>query len=414
MSVPARAWLLVALLWVVALLNYLDRQVIFSVLPPLQAELHLSNLQLGLLGTMFLLVYGILSPFAGFVSDRFGRRAIIFLSLLVWSVVTWATGHARNGTELMLTRALMGISEACYLPAAMALLTEYHSERTRSRAVGLHWTGNYFGLTLGGFAGGWIGQTYGWRAVFFILGAIGVGYSLVLGLALRRFPAPPAAPRSQERIGLGTALARLVRVPDFVRHGTTNAVASIGWWIVYTWLPLHLYERFHMSLAEAGFTATFYLQGASFAGVVAGGWIADRWSRTNIRGRLFPQILGLSLAGPLLFVIGYTHSVEVLIPILLLTGFGRGMYECNLMPVMCQFTPPELRATGFGLYNAASCLLSGTMIAVAGALKSTLGLGGALEMSACIMMACALYLTRIQIQPTPRAVAAGLAAAPGR
>ena len=396
-----RSWLLVALLWVVALLNYLDRQVVFSVLPPLQADLHLSDVQLGLLGTSFLLVYALLSPFAGFVSDRFSRRIVVFFSLLVWSAVTWATAHAQNGTELMLARGLMGVSEACYLPAAQALISEHHGERTRSRAMGLHWSGLYVGVILGGFGGGWIGQQYGWRMVFLILGAFGVCYSLFLGVVLRRIPESSAATHARDSLPFRAAVRKLLQVPDFVRHGATNAIGSIAWWMTYTWLPLHLYERFHMTLAEAGFTATFYLQGASFLGLLAGGWIADRWSRTNIRGRLLPQAIGLSIAGPLLFVIGYTHSIHVLIACLVLTGIGRGAYECNLMPVMCQVAAPELRATGFGVYNLASCALSGLMIAVAGALKSTLGLGGALEVSAVILIACAFYLTRIRLAPQP-------------
>src|SRR5438128_3572998 len=155
------AWLLIALLWVVGLLNYLDRQVIFSVFPLLQSEFRLSDAELGLLTPAFLWVYGILSPFAGFLADRGSRKKIIIASLAVWSVVTWLTGHASNFPQLLIARALMGISEACYIPAALALIADYHSERTRSLATGLHQSGLYVGIILGGGAGGWIGQNYG-------------------------------------------------------------------------------------------------------------------------------------------------------------------------------------------------------------------------------------------------------------
>ncbi len=402
MKVSTRAWILVGLLWVVGLLNYLDRQVVFSVLPPLQKELGMSALQLGLLGSVFLAVYGIFSPFAGFLSDRFSRRGIIFASLLVWSGVTWWTSYARSASEMMWARGLMGVSEACYLPAALALIAAHHGESTRSRANSLHWSGLYVGVTLGGAGGGWIAQHYGWRAVFSILGVAGVAYSLILGLTLRWIP------ESVKQVGqtaaspmprLWPAFRELCSIPNFVRLGSTNAISSIGWWMVYTWLPLHLYERFNMSLAQAGFTATVYLQGTSFVGALCGGWLADRWSHTNDRGRLLTQVIGLLLAGPALFVVGFTHSSPVLITCLLLTGFGRGFYEGNLMPVMCQFTRAELRATGYGIYNFASCVASGTMIALAGALKSTLGLGGAIEVSAFIVLACGFYMMRVRFSP---------------
>jgi len=135
------AWALVALLWVVAMLNYLDRQVIFSLFPPLQKEFNVTAAQLGLLSTFFLWVYGIVSPLGGFLADRYSRKKIIILSLAVWSAVTWLTGHVTSFNQLLGARALMGVSEACYIPAALALIADHHGERTRSLATGLHQSG---------------------------------------------------------------------------------------------------------------------------------------------------------------------------------------------------------------------------------------------------------------------------------
>src|SRR5206468_3455991 len=270
-----------------------------------QSELNLSNLQLGLLGTVFLWVYGALSPFSGYVADRINRRKIIVFSLAVWSTVTWATAHARNFTELICARGLMGISEACYLPAALALIADHHT-RTRSRAVGIHQSGTYVGFILGGVGGGWIGQRYGWRAIFTILGIFGVAYAIFLVFGLGRSQPREEERREPEKTSFGAALKELLGIRNFVTLCSLNAIGSVAWWIVYTWLPLHLYERFHMSLATAGFTATFYLQMTGLVGILCGGWIADRWSLTSDRGRLLTQVIGILVAGPMLSLIGYT------------------------------------------------------------------------------------------------------------
>jgi Arabinose efflux permease len=199
-TAPRQAWLLVAVLWVLALLNYLDRQVIFSVFPLLSTDLGLSNTQLGLLSTVFLWIYGGLSPISGFLADRFGRGRMISFSLLVWSAVTLLTGFSSSFTQLISARALMGISEACYLPAALARIASAHGPRTRSLAIGLHQSGLYVGMILGGVGGGWIGQRYGWRAPFLILGAIGIAYFVFVYLFFRnsdsRIPLPPPCPRA--------------------------------------------------------------------------------------------------------------------------------------------------------------------------------------------------------------------------
>jgi predicted MFS family arabinose efflux permease len=387
-------WFLVALLWFIALLNYLDRQVIFAVFPLLQSELRVSNVELGFLGTAFLWVYGLLSPFGGYVADRFGRRRVILLSLAVWSAITWLTGHSRSYGELLSARALMGISEACYLPAALAMIADFHGEKTRSRAIGLHQSGLYAGIALGGWGGGWMGERYGWRTAFTVLGVVGLSYALVLvpGLQERdRERAPGAA------MAFGSAVRELAAARPFLCLVGVNSLASIAYWCVYTWLAIYLYERFRMSLAAAGFASTFYVQAASFAGVLGGGWLADRWRRSQLRGRVLTQTIGLAVAAPFLFLVGYTDSRWVLLPCLILFGLGRGFFDCNLMPVLCQIVSRDLRATAYGVLNLTSCLAGGAMAVVSGALKDTIGLGGALQLSAGMLLLAALWLWTLRI-----------------
>jgi MFS transporter, Spinster family, sphingosine-1-phosphate transporter len=386
------AWAVVALLWLVALLNYLDRQVLFSVLPLVRADLDLSDVEIGLAGAVFVWVYGILSPVAGYLGDRFGRVRIIVASLLVWSAVTWATGHARTASELLWARALMGISEACYLPAGLALIADYHGDRSRSLATGLHFSGIYAGMVIGGAGGGWMGERYGWRAAFTILGMAGIAYCLLLKVALREAPARGAtAPRPR----FAAALAELLRLRGFVALTAVFGATSIANWTVYTWLPLYLYERFGMSLAAAGFMATFYIQAGSVAGILAGGRLADAWARRSGSGRLLTQAVGLGAAAPFLFLAGSTGTMPLLIAGLLLFGIGRGMYDCNAMPVLAQIARPELRSTGYGIFNCAGCLAGGVMAAVAGVLKSALGLTVAFQTAAVILFLSAFALARL-------------------
>jgi MFS family permease len=397
---PSRyAWAVVALLWLVGLLNYLDRQVIFSVLPLVRADLKLSDAEMGLLSAVFLWVYGLLSPVAGYLGDRFGRVRTIFISLLVWSAVTWATGHARNVTELMMARGLMGISEACYLPAALALISDYHGERSRSIATGLHFTGTYIGIVLGGTGGGWMGEHFGWRAAFTFLGLIGVAYVSVLRFTLREAVTKHARPARQTFF---KSVTELVRVRGFIPLTLIFTTTSIANAIVYGWLPLYLYEKFGMSLARAGFSATFYIQAGSVAGILFGGRLADGWAERNRGGRMFTQAVGLGAAAPFLFLVGATGSLGILIAGLVVFGVGRGMYDCNAMPVLSQIARPDLRSTGYGIFNCVGCVVSGAMAGAAGVLKAALGLEVSFQLAAVILCISAFALTRLRLggQPT--------------
>ena len=317
----------------------------------------------------------------------------------MWSAVTYLTGHVRNYNELLAARALMGTSEAFYLPAALALIADYHGEQTRSRATGLHQSGLYAGIVLGGMGGGWMGDRYGWRAAFLILGLTGVLYAAVLVFGLKEAPGAQRGDRAVgDRLAFGSSIRALMSVRPFALLLTANSLASMAYWVVYTWLPLFLYERFQMSLTLAGFSATFYIQAASFAGILAGGWLADHWSRSNPRGRLLTQFLGFAAAGPFLFMVGAAGSLWILLPGLILFGLGRGFFDCNLMPVLCQIVSPKLRATGYGILNFASCIAGGVMAAAAGAVKNAIGLGGAIEISAVMLLVAAVLLLRVRVE----------------
>jgi len=375
---------------VVACLNYLDRQVIFSVFPLVRAEMRLDDFQLGLLSTVFLWVYGFASPGGGYLADRLGRKRVLVFSLAIWTTVTLITGYVRSFPELLAARALMGLSEACYLPAALALISELHGPASRSLATGVHQSGLYAGMAFGGVIGGWMGERHGWRAPFIVLGGIGLAYAAVLVKGIRG--ETRSVGKAAKSCAFSASLVEVIRLPGYRGMLAAFVCFSIANWVVYTWLPLYIFERFRVSLASAGFSATFYLQAASFAGILGGGWVADRWSLVSHRGRILTQVIGVAVAAPFLLIVGLAASTPVLVAALAAFGIGKGFYDCNTMPVLAQVAHSEIRAMGYGIFNLAGCVVGGLMAALAGALKPVIGLAGAIQGSALLLMLAAAAL----------------------
>src|SRR5262245_30269367 len=148
------------MLWCISFFNYADRQAVFSVFPLLEKEMHLSPVQLGLLGSSFAWVYGLCAPFAGSIVDRVRRAAAILLGLYAWSAICMATALSRSFNHLLFFRAAEGLGETFYYPASMSLISDYHGRQTRSRAMGVHQTSVYVGTIAGGYFAGLIGQHY--------------------------------------------------------------------------------------------------------------------------------------------------------------------------------------------------------------------------------------------------------------
>lgn len=357
-------WLLVALLWVVALLNYLDREVIFSIFPLLQRDLHANSIELGLTSTVFLFTYALLSPFAGYVADGFGRGRVIIASLVIWSIACLVASHVHTIVGMLWSRAGMGVSEAFYIPAALALIVETHSEKSKSLATGIHQTGCYTGIILGGALGGMAGETFGWRPLFSALGIVGVVYGIFLAamLALGNRQRPG---RKQGKLDIKPLLHSR---PLKIYTGVFMAY-SAATWILYTWLPLYLYEQFHMSLAAAGFEATFWLQAASYAGAFLGGYLADRSTARLSDSRLLVQMAGLALACPFLVVLSHTSSQIIVVAALLSVGLGRGCFDANTAPVLTELLDPALCSTSYGVLNCAGCIIGGVGALLGGWLR---------------------------------------------
>lgn len=382
-TLTGSAWRVVILLMPVALLNYLDRQMLASMQASVMKSIPTIETQenWGFMLGQFKWVYAVVSLAGGYIADRFSRRLTICGSLFVWSGVTWWTGQVTTYPELLWARSLMGFSEAFYIPAALALIADYHTGGTRSRAVGLHQMAIYCGVIAGGF-GGYVAQTdtvrvefvrqdgevagfafgLGWRVAFSACGLFGMLYAVPLVLLLRDAPvargsagaSPSRTPPSPR--GAVTELATNVSFILLVLYFTLPAMAG---WVVRDWMPSILKKEFGLGEGKAGVSATLYWQLAAIVGAAGGGFLADRWMRRTPRGRVYASAIGMALIVPAIFGVGNAGTLTAAVLFLILFGLGWGFFDCNNMPILSQIVRPELRATGYGVMNFVSISCGG-------------------------------------------------------
>ena len=361
-SASRTAWLIVALLVPVALLNYLDRQMLAAMKFSVMTDIPSIGLEAnwGKILALFKWVYAILSPIGGYIADRYSRRHVIAGSLFVWSAVTWTTGHVTTYEQLLVTRAIMGISEAFYIPAALALIADFHTGPTRSRAVGLHQMGIYAGVIIGGFSGYAADSAHlGWRWAFGLCGLVGIAYAVPLFLFLKNAPHPGGERR---HLSPARTFGALLTNGSFILLVLYFTLPALAGWVVRDWMPAILKAEFNIGQGKAGVSATLYWQVAAIVGAIAGGWLADRWMRRTPRGRIYVSAIGMSLIVPAMFGVGYAPQsglLAVAVGFLILFGLGWGFFDCNNMPILCQIARPELRATGYGIMNLVSISCGG-------------------------------------------------------
>ena len=358
------AWLVVALLVPVALLNYLDRQLVATMQRSIMGDVSGIDTQeqWGHMLAWFKWTYAIASPFAGLVADRFSKPLIVCASLFAWSAVTWATGQATTYDHLLATRAAMGLSEAFYIPTALALIADHHASATRSRAIGIHQIGIYLGVMLGSL-GGFVADSpsLGWRWAFSTIGILGVAYAVPLVFLLHEppgarsaVPGPVDSPLASWRALLANPSYRLL-----LAYFTLPAIAG---WVVRDWMPSVLQKDLGLTQGLAGVSAVVWWQSAAIGTAILGGWLADRWMGSTDRGRIFVSALGMALIVPALLGVGIvvgTKSLLLAVLFLMLFGLGWGLFDTNNMPILAQIVRPDQRAAGYGLMNLASISCGG-------------------------------------------------------
>ncbi len=372
-------WVVVGLLWVVALLNYMDRQMLSTMkeamshsIPELEKAETFGNLM-----AAFMWIYGLMSPFAGAIADRMNRKWLIVASLFVWSSVTLLMGFTHDFSTLYILRMVMGLSEAMYIPAALALIADFHTGKSRSLAIGVHMTGLYVGQALGGF-GAMLSHHLSWESTFIYFGLFGALYALVLATFLHETDA------QLERIKNGA------KTNESQSNGLNNVVQSFGkilssvpfWgmlifftatslpgWATKNWLPTLFEQNLHLNMQIAGPISTATIALSSFIGVFAGGAISDRWVKTNVKGRVYTSAMGLGMMAPALAFLGFGSSYWSVIGGGFLFGFGLGFFDTNNMPILCQFFSSRYRSTAYGVMNMSGVIAGGYITKMLG--KST-------------------------------------------
>ena len=378
-------WLVVALLWVVALLNYMDRQMLSTMQESMKVDIvELNKAEaFGALMAVFLWIYGLVSPFAGMIADRVSRKWLVVGSLFVWSGVTYLMGYAENFTQLYWLRAFMGISEALYIPSALSLIADWHEGKSRSLAIGIHMTGLYTGQAIGGF-GATIAAMFTWHSAFHWFGIIGVVYSIVLFLFLHENPShaqsTSAATHSKARTKPFKGLSIVLSNWAFWIILFYFAVPSLPGWATKNWLPTLFATNLGIDMSSAGPLSTITIAVSSFVGVIVGGILSDRWVQRNIRGRIYTSAIGLGMTIPALILLGFGHHIVAIVGAGLCFGVGYGIFDANNMPILCQFISTKHRGTAYGIMNMVGVFAGALVTQVLGKWSDggNLGLGFAI------------------------------------
>ena len=398
-------WVVVALLGGVALLNYMDRQMLSTMKDSMQVDI--TDLQsaanFGRLMAVFLWIYGLMSPISGIIADNLSRKKLIVGSLLVWSSVTYFMGLATTYDQVFWLRALMGLSEALYLPAGLSLIADYHTGGSRSLAVGIHMTGLYLGQAIGGF-GATLAAAYSWHATFHWFGIIGIVYAFVLAVFLKdkKRVAPEEAKEDTQkkpRANVLLSLKSLFTNPAFWVILLYFAIPSLPGWATKNWLPTLFAESLGLPMAQAGPMATITIAFSSFVGVVFRGILSDRWVRKNIKGRIYTGAIGLSLTIPSLLLLGFGDSIFEVLSAGVLFGIGFGMFDANNMPILCQFVSVRQRATAYGVMNMVGVFAGAMITSALGSWSDdgNLGMGFAL-LAAVVAFAVVIQLYSLRPQ----------------
>jgi MFS family permease len=367
-------------MWIAFFLNYCDRQVVFSIYPILRSELHFSDVQLGLTGSVFLWIYGLFNPVAGQIGDKYSKRKLVVLSLVVWSGATLLTGFCRSPESLLFLRAVIGLAEAFFYPAAFTLTANAHRPETRSRALAVFGTAQIVGTIGGGWFGGYMAEKGDWRLAFYALGIVGFLYAIPYVLFMKQVAEDAAV--ETRKSGSAFAMLALVKVPTYLVLCLAFPTFVFVQWLLNGWLSNFLQEKFALGLADAAFTATAYVQGATLVGVLSGGVLADWLYHRTKAARYWLVAGGLLLCAPCIHFIGNSQSLLETKIAAVIFGLSGGFFIANVMASTLEVVPADTRASAVGTLNMVGGIVAGFGTLFGGLWKKTLGINNLLTLAA--------------------------------
>jgi MFS family permease len=376
----------VRLLAVLALINFVNfaaRQVINPLIPLLREHLHPTDTQLGLLQTLLLAVLAIASIPFGFFADRISRKAIIGIGIVFWSVATFAGGLAASFLFFLIARAIVGLGEAAYAPAAQSMISGAFPQERRAFAQSIFASGMLLGGASGQALGGIIGPRYGWQEALFVVALLGI----LPGLALFWVEEPPRGPRCEV-----VPISRLLCVPAFVSMifaGTCITFASVSlltWGIDFA----HNYKDF--SLREASVSLSIIAVSSLVLGVLSGGWIADQLQKRFAYGRIIAIAAAFLLAAPFLLLAIQSEEKQTVLVGLFVAGFFMSWYHGPVTAVLHDMMPRRAHATSIGVYMFATQLVGGLGPGIIGRISDLHDLQLGLQISVAVMVCGALLM----------------------
>lgn len=402
-SCKAYPWIVVGLLWIVALLNYMDRQMLSTMRDAMQIDISEleSAVNFGRLMAIFLWIYGLVSPFAGAIADRVSRKWLIIASLGVWSAVTTLMSFCTNYDQIFWLRALMGVSEALYIPAALSLIADYHTGKSRSFAIGIHMTGLYLGQAVGGF-GATLAAAFSWQQTFHWFGIIGIAYAALLMVLLyekRDVAQENISATPEQKIPVLKGFGMIFSNMAFWVILFFFASTSLPGWATKNWLPTLFADSLNTPMSQAGPISTITIALSSFLGILAGGPLSDKWVKRNVKGRVYTSAIGLAMMIPALILLGLGKGMFAAVAAGLFFGIGYGMFDTNNMPILCQFVPSKLRATAYGIMNMTGVMMGAVCTQILGKWAEGGNLGLAFAVLGCII-AVALVAQITILNPT--------------
>lgn len=381
-------WMLVLLLWGCAFLNSSDRSLLVGVMPAIRDEFGLTNTQLALPTTIFFWVYAA----AVFLTSRFGdklmRSQVIIWGLIFWSVATGVVSLSTGFAMLIGTRALVAVGEATYYPSATALISDWHSNKTRGRALSLHQTGVFAGALAGSVIAGFIADHMGWRASFAIFGAAGVVFSLLLFKWLKDAPhrtVERAETKHDEPLSVVFAIkpALMLCAVFFLATAASNGLTI--------WAPTFVHDKFHVDLTQSALVGAVPINLAGVFSVAVGGYLADRLAQRTTIGRFYVLAFGLTAAAAMLVLLPMAQTLWTVSLVLLASSIGKGLFDGCIYAAMHDVMPAKARSTAVGVMTMCGFIGAGSAPPIVALMSERLG------MSVAMASLAALYVVAVAI-----------------